>query len=204
MARTRGAKDKSRRKQPAAKIRTPVRPSGPSHGSELAAGTPPGLADRPAVPPGEFEAAIAAELGNTETIACPGPAPSGVTAQPAPAQFDPGALTLDGLASAWQCAFYALGTALAWLRITPDPEPVYAVGRRRGKELAKPSYVIYEHYTRQYLQLNPENTVHVAAGATGLNAIGILPDLIDAVIGARRKAAAKAAQGQPTPVPGST
>lgn len=163
--------------------------------------------DRPAIPPDEFTAAIAAELRNSQA----GQSASSSHANDAapdtaapPASFDPNSLTIDGLASAWQCAFYALGTLLYWLKVTPDPEPVYAVGRRRAKDLARPSYAIYEHYLREYLAVNPDDTVGVAAGATGLNAIGIVPDLIDAVVKARHKAAAAAqTQRQPTPVPGA-
>lgn len=161
-------------------------------------------ADRPAIPPSEFQQAIAAELGKADDVSRPGPDTSTIDATPPAPAFDPTALTIDGLTSAWQAAFYLLGGLLAWLRITPDPEPVYAVGRRRAKELARPSYPIYEYFTREYLAMNPDNSLHVAAGATGLNAVGIVPDLIDAVMGARRKATSKTAQGQSTPVPGVT
>jgi hypothetical protein len=107
---------------------------------------------------------------------------------PAPA-FEPASLTIDGLASAWQFPFYLLGELLHWLRITPDPEPVFAVGRRRAKDLATPSYIVYEHYARQYLGAEPDNQVVAAACVTGLNAIGIVPDVIEAVKLARRRAA---------------
>jgi hypothetical protein len=205
MARTRGAKDKTKRRQPAKHQSSlahqrPVK-APPAAGKDAA---PP--ADRPAIPPDEFQAAIAAELGSAGVTsdashgAGQDPAqPGSPPAQPPP--FDPGALTIDGLASAWQLPFYALGKLLHVLRVTPDPEPIYDVGRRRAKDLAKPSYAIYEYCCREYLRLNPDNTVHVAAGATGLNAIGILPDLIDAIARARAKAAA--AQ-QPMNIPGAT
>jgi hypothetical protein len=190
MARTRGAKDKTRRKQLAAKglLKTPMRPAAqtspvatPVLGGER-------LPERPAIPPDEFRAAIAAELGKADTHVDPGQA-SAVQGGPAPVAFDPGSLTLDGLASAWQLPFYVLALGLAWLRITPDPEPIIAVGRRRAKDLAKPSYAVYEYLLREYLGVHPEHQLYGAAGATALNGIGIVPEIVEAVRQARRKAA---------------
>jgi hypothetical protein len=105
-------------------------------------------------------------------------------------------LTIEGLAAAWQVPFWALAWLLRILGVIPDPEPVVAVGKRRAKDLAKPSYAIYEHYTRQYLGLNPDNSVHVAAGVTALDAVGIVPEIVEACIKSRRSAARVATEGQ--------
>jgi len=206
MARTRGAKDKTLRKKPFHQRRSAQHPAA-AKTVTLTAVTQESPPDRPAIPPDEFTAAIAAEL-QTSQPGSPASSPHGGDApacdSPSPAaSFDPAGLTLDGLAAAWQLPFYALGVALRAMRVTPDPEPIFAVGRRRAKDLAKPSYPIYEHYMREYLAVNPDDTVGVAAGATALNAIGIVPEIIDAVVKARRKAAAAQPQPQPsTPIPG--
>jgi hypothetical protein len=201
MARTKGAKD-ARKRKPA--VRKPPKPV-----TAAPAGTPP--IQRPDLPADDFHAAIAAELQasspSTEGSNQPGQPESAtpqVSPQGAAPAFDPATLTLDGLASAWQVPFWALAWALKILRIIPDPEPVIAVGRRRAKDLAKPSYAIYEHYTRQYIGLNPDNTVHVAAGVTALDALGILPEIVEACMKSRRQAAAAVgSQGQSTGVPGA-
>jgi hypothetical protein len=200
MARTKGAKDAKKRK-PAVKKPPKAKAVTPSP----AAGIPP--IQRPDLPADDFKAAIAAELQSCnagakepgQENAPPQDSPQG----PAPA-FDPATLTVDGLASAWQVPFWLLGHALAMFRVIPNAEPVIAVGKRRAKDLAKPSYAIYEHYAREYLGLHPDNAVHVAAGVTALDAIGIVPEIIEACIKSRRQAVAAAGtQGQPTPVPGT-
>lgn len=194
MARTRGAKDSKPRKKPAPKRPTIKRD--------------PVKIERPALPPDDFHAAIAAELHQAPLpqpgqVADPQVGPQG----PAPASsFDPAALTLDGLASAWQVPFWALGWALTWLRYLPSPEAVTAVGRRRAKDLAKPSYEIYRHLLSEYLSLNPDNQVHAAGAVTALNGVGIVPDLTEAIVKSRREwiAATQRTQQAPTSGPGQT
>ncbi len=149
---------------------------------------------RPPIPPTEFESAIAAELGKADgSSPTPGPCAAGTEpAGPPPAQatsfFEPSTLTIEGLEAAFQAPFFVLSRVLAWLKIAPDPEPIRALGKRRAKVLAKPSYAVYEHYARQYLGLHPDNRVHVAIGVTGLNAIGIAPELVEAIEESRRRA----------------
>jgi hypothetical protein len=196
MARTKGARDAKPRKKAAAKPRK----ASPAAAKTMELGptsklVPPAEIQRPPVPPDDFQAAIAAELnkaslspGPESTLAADAAFTHTDVSAPGPA-FDPASLTLDGLASAWGLAYYALGVILAWLRVTPDADAVAAVGRRRGKDLAKPSYVLYEHWTREYLDLNPQNTVHVAGGATILNFVGTVPEIIDAVRLSRKRAA---------------
>lgn len=183
MARTRGAKDTKPRKKPARRG-----PDSKQGRADLRGQKPKAVpvVERPAIPPDDFATAVAAELGQQA------PATPGASEQPAtPALetpgFDPAALTLDGLASAWQVPFWLLGWALKMLRIIPEPDPVLAVGKRRATDLARPSYEIYTHYAREYLSINPENTVQVAAGVTGLNAIGILPELTEAIVKSRQE-----------------
>lgn len=202
MARTKGAKDNKPRKKSVPRgtggrfqkhtSNTPI-----AERSEVAS------IERPPLPPDDFAAAVAAELGQAP-IAGPGTANGAAQSpspqEPSPVAFDPNALTVEGLTNAWQVPFWALGHLLRILRVIPSADPIIAVGKRRAKDLAKPSYVIYEFYTRQYLGLHPDNQVHVAAGVTGLNATAIVPELVEAVMDARRRSAAAAAgQGGPTP-----
>jgi hypothetical protein len=207
MARTKGAKDARPRKKALPRgtggrfqKRTPIEAS-PMETTAV---------ERPPLPNDDFQAAIAAELGHAPN-ALPEPGPVAETPQvspqgPAPAGgFDPNALTIEGLTGAWQVPFWALGHLLRMLRIIPSADPIIAVGKRRAKDLARPSYTIYEHYTRQYLNLNPENEVHVAAGVTGLNLAAIVPELVEAVLDARRRSAASpAGQGGPPASSGVT
>jgi hypothetical protein len=193
MARKRGAKDKSKRKIPVqSRIRPAIHSAQTTPPVRMQAAPEPQRAsgpERPAIPPDDFKAAIAAELGKADTHVDPGQTSPAVQGGSAPVAFDPGSLTLDGLASAWQLPFYVLALGLAWLRITPDPEPIIAVGRRRAKDLAKPSYAVYEYLLREYLGVHPEHQLYGAAGATALNGIGIVPEIVEAVRQARRKAA---------------
>lgn len=197
MARTKGAKDRTKRKPQC----RPSRPKPPATPADLATD------ERPTLPAEDFDRAIAAELGGVQ--AEPGQesassvSTTGATNEPVQAVFDPGSLTLEGLASAWQVPFWALAWGLKVLGLIPDPEPVIAVGKRRAKDLAKPSYIVYEHYARHYLGLNPDNGVHVAAGVTALNGVGIVPEIVEACLKSRRAGKAAAVQG-PTgsPLPG--
>ncbi len=210
MARTKGAKDRTKRKQPAEKAppKTPMRPAAktspetaPSIGGERSP-------ERPAIPPDEFKAAIAAELGKATNQAqvTPGQDATQGTNRPAEtlapaADFDPAALTIDGLANAWRVPFYALARLLAWLRVAPDPEPIEAVGRRHAKTMAKASFPIWDYYARQYVNVHPDQAVNVSIGVTALDGIGIVPDLIDA-IGESRRRAARAVSSTPQPAAG--
>jgi len=65
------------------------------------------------------------------------------------------------------------------------------VGRRRARDLARPSYEIYRHLLTDYLKLNPDNQVHAAAAVTALNGIGIVPELTEAIVKARKEWAAQ-------------
>ncbi len=212
MARTKGAKDNRPRKRPQPKIsKGPSQPAN-SQGrtappveratpAATATGTSPTAVTSPpvraAIPPTEFEAAIAAELGRADGSS-PTPGPCAADTEPAgppPAQatsFEPSTLTIEGLEAAFQAPFFLLSRVLAWLRIAPDPEPIRALGKRRAKVLAKPAYAVYEHYARQYLGLHPDNRVHVAIGVTGLNTIGISPELVEAIEESRRRAGLRA------------
>lgn len=161
-------------------------------------------AARPAISPDDFKAAIAAELGHASQASEPEEGSQAASCSPPPpASFDPEALTLEGLSNAWRLPFYGLARLLQWLRIAPDPEPIEAVGRRRAKELAKASYPIWEHYARQYVNVHPDQAVNVSIGVTALDAVGILPDLLDAIGESRRRASKPAAAVQP-PAPATT
>jgi hypothetical protein len=209
VARKKGAKDKKPRK-------IPVTRSRPAHGSgqttppvrREASPAPQTLSgpERPAIPPDDFQAAIAAELkqaspSSVEQAGREAPADVGTrtSAPSAPPEFDPSALTEEGLANAWRLPFYGLARLLCLLRIAPEPEPIEAVGRRHAKTMAKASYPIWDYYARQYLNLHPDQTVNVAIGVTALDGIGIIPDLIDAIGESRRRFAARVTTAASTP-----
>lgn len=197
MARTKGARDKAKRKAKAP-VKTTMRPAAatapvatPTIGGER----PP---ERPAIAPDDFKAAIAAELGKASELPGPDNVGSASCSPPVPAaSFDPAALTLEGLANAWRLPFYGLARLLAWLRIAPDQEPIEAVGRKHARVMAKASMPIWEHYSRKYLDVHPDQAVNVSIGVTALDGIGIVPDLIDAIGQSRRRAARNAAAVQP-------
>jgi hypothetical protein len=216
MARTKGAKDNHPRKKPTGKRPPQVNPqrppASPSDEKTGKVPTPPpaAVAARPAIPPSDFKAAIAAELAK-EQPAQPGRVPDADPSSggppTAPAGFDPAALTLEGLANAWQLPFYGLAKLLQVLRLAPSPGPIIAVGKSRAPEMAKASYPIYEHYARQYVNVHPDQAVNASIGVTLLDGIGIVPDLIDAVMESRAdaaRAAARTAPPQPDPVPASS
>lgn len=203
MARTKGARDKSIRKKPAAK-RPPIKRDPPTETPrpEAQSGPP---NERPPLPATDFKAAIAAELHQQTGE----PLPPGQRSAPQPADvpnagqasFEPGTLTIEGLEAAFQVPFFVLSRVLAWLRIAPDPAPIRELGQKRAKVLAKPAYAIYEHYARAYLGLHPDNGVHVAIGVTGLNAVGISPELVEAIEESRRRAALRVAPPVPVTTP---
>jgi hypothetical protein len=196
MARTKGAKDRGLRRKPAAK-RPPIQQDPPSQTLRPEAQSDPAKIERPPIPASDFKAAIAAELNQT-AVSSPGQAETQPSDPANPGQassFEPGTLTIEGLEAAFQVPFFALSRVLAWLRVAPDPGPIRELGQRKARVLAKPAYAIYEHYARQYLGLHPENGIHVAIGVTGLNAVGISPDLVEAIEESRRRAAAR------TPLP---
>ncbi len=207
MARTKGAKDKGKRKAATKPtIRRPVT-------------TPPGASqsppvDRPPIPESEFTAAIAAELGKTDTdadqasrAAGQGPAvPAGSPNPAPPSPFDPSALTMQAMADALQLPFYAMAWLLSVLGIAPDPDPVTAVGKIHAPALAKAVYPIYDYYARQYIGEHPDQAVNACIHVSILDGVAIVPDLVEAVRISRINAAAARAQQQQqrvTSVPGA-
>jgi hypothetical protein len=107
---------------------------------------------------------------------------------------------LEGLTNAWQTPFFGLAALLHVLRIAPDPAPIIEVGQRRAKEMAKASYPLWDYYARRYLNVHPDHGVNVAIGVTVLDAIGIVPDLIGAVLESRRRSVPPPPP-QPAPAP---
>ena len=205
MARTRGAKDNKPRKKPAGK--PPMRQSSPSHTPEPKATTVPAI-ERPPIPLDDFKSAIAADC--SKLLHARAGTGGTVRRQPASVLCPGGRFRSIGLdpgrpGERLAVSFWLLGWGLTLLRVVPAADPVMDVGKRRAKDLAKPSYAIYEHYARQYLKLNPDNTVHVAAGVTALNGVGILPDLVEAIVKSRRVWSDQirlAQQQQPAPAAG--
>jgi hypothetical protein len=111
---------------------------------------------------------------------------------------------MEGLQHAWQTPFYVLAMVLRFIGLAPDPQPILAVGRKRAAELAKATYPVWDYYARQYLHVHPDQQVNVSIGVTVLDAIGIGPDLVEAIYASRANAAkAAAAPGPAGPPPAS-
>lgn len=62
---------------------------------------------------------------------------------------------------------------------------VVQIGDKRAKELAKPSYMIFEHYAREYMAMNPDNPLSLAWAATVLVLCDIGADVAGEVLKAR-------------------
>lgn len=79
---------------------------------------------------------------------------------------------------------------------------VTQIGERRAKDLAKPSYVIFEHYAKEYMAMNPDNPLSLAMVATVLVLCDVSADVAVEISRARadrRQAqiAAGPGEGQP-------
>jgi len=130
-------------------------------------------------PSPEFFSQIEAAMGgpaNDRTLAEPGPqAPAAVTDGCGPAPVSPGE-AVDPLLTkdAWEGV---LRVPFRMLAIAVQAPGVADVGNRRAKDLARPSYVIFEHYAREYLSLNPDNPLSFAWAAPALVLADISADV---------------------------
>jgi hypothetical protein len=167
MPRTHGAIDKRPRKRS-----TGSRPKN-KPAAQIAAGLPAG--DPPAAAPSpEFFQQIEAAMGGPEkqrTLDEPGSqAPAAVTdgcgpAPVSPAQEEP-PLTKEAWEGLLKMPFRLVG------KIMRSPG-IGIVGIKRAKDLARPSYPIFEHYAREYMALDPGNGLSLAYVATMLVLIDV-------------------------------
>ncbi len=117
------------------------------------------------------------------------------TGTPAPASSDVDPLLTK---EAWEGVLRVPFKMLAEAVQAPG---VAEIGRKRARDLAKPSYVIFEHYAKEYLAMSPDNPLSFAWVATALVGIDIAGDVGMEI--ARARAGRKAAElpGPPEGMP---
>lgn len=122
----------------------------------------------------------------------PGTQPSTAGTEPGCAPALPPSTDPPLTREAWEGVLRVPFRLLAQLGQAPA---VAQIGVQRCKDLAKPSYVIFEHYARQYAAMNPDNPLSLAWAATGLVLADIGADVLVELARARaaRRAAAEAA-----------
>lgn len=211
MARTKGAKDKKPRKKPALSM-TPnaIRKrqaaaaardrnqTSPERIGKSSAGTDVGRSDRKPEPNSvaEFNAAIDAELKQRA-----GSPPSATAGRPADATDRVGApieapagpvgdealLTRQAWEGVCRVPFRTLGLCLRALGIIEDQgqTAIAKLAVKRAPDLARPSYVIFEHYAREYTRMNPDDPISLAIVATGLVAADIAEELTEIIVVSR-------------------
>ncbi len=182
MPRTKGAIDKRPRKRSTVRRPRPIAAALPrSPEGPLPAPTP------------EFLRQIDADLGVTEPQLSVGPEPNGSRVPPAPSlsllESEP-PLTREAWEGVLRVPFRVLALAVS----APG---VAEVGNKRAKDLARPSYPIFEHYAREYMSLNPDNPLSLAWAATGLVLADIAADVGVEILRARADRA-----GTPAEIPG--
>lgn len=201
MARTKGAKDKRPRKKPALSM-TPnaIRKRQAAQRARAdaeASGRPetpaPKPTDRKAEPRSvdEFNAAIDAELKQTSDSFPSQDRPADGadrvgTSQQAPAGplEDEALLTRSAWEGVCRVPFRTLGLVLCTLGVI-DRDGQTAIGnlaKKRAPDLARPSYVIFDHYARRYASMNPDDPVSLAIVATGLVAADIAEELAEIIV----------------------
>jgi hypothetical protein len=197
MARTKGAKDKRPRRPARTAVKKTTRTVATQKTPDVTqkaarknhSATPPARTDpTPAAAVNsvdEFNAAITAELSG-RALPCDQAKPADVGGStetpPAGLANQEALLTREAWEGVCRVPFRTLGLILAWLRIVPDPQPIAAVGTRRAKDLARPSYVIFDHYAKRYMDLNPDDPVSLAIAATGLVAADIAEELTEVIV----------------------
>jgi len=211
MARTKGAKDKRPRKAPSKRTTRKVvkkvtparRPASKPAGTP--AETPAANARKdtpPAVPQSvdEFNQAIDAALGVSQAVS-PSPGDSDRPAagdsvgehggSPGPSLIEQEApLTREAWQGVLRVPFRVLGLALAWSGLIDEAgqKAIGLVAEKRAPDLARPSYVLFEHYAKQYAGMDPDNPISLAWAATGLVAASIAEELTEVIVVSRQLA----------------
>ena len=83
--------------------------------------------------------------------------------------------------------FRTLGLCLRALGVIEDQGQA-AIGnlaKKRAADLARPSYVIFEHYAKHYTAINPDDPISLAIVATGLVAADIAEELTEIIVVSR-------------------
>lgn len=201
MARTKGAVDKRPRKRSNVVTKPRIRATKPA---EISAGPKlqvPAPEDAPGGVNPAFLQSIEAALGGPASEPQVEPGAQGATTgttspcTPAPTLPDDPPLTREAWESVLRVPFRLVAQAAGAPRVA-------TIGDKRAKDLAKPSYVIFEHYAREYMAMNPDNPLSLAWAATILVLCDVGADVaveISRARGDRRRAELPAgpAEGQP-------
>jgi hypothetical protein len=184
MARTKGAVDKRPRKRSTVTKRKPKTPAAIAAAESPAVNLPDG--PLPGVNP-EFLRGIDAALNEPQVSG--GPATPAPSAQAPTLSAEEAPLTRD----AWEGVLRVPFRIIALATQAPG---VADVGTKRAKDLARPSYLIFEHYAKQYMAMNPDDPLSLAWAATGLVLADIAADVGVEIMQARaRRAAAELPPG---------
>lgn len=210
MARTKGAKDRKPRKKAALSMTPNAIRKRQAYARDRdqatverigkpSAGTDVGRTDRKpeANSVEEFNAAIDAELkqrvGSPDSAAADN-RPVDVAdrvgssnEQPAGPVADEALLTRQAWEGVCRVPFRTLGLCLRAVGIIEDQgqTAIAKLAVKRAPDLARPSYVIFEHYAREYARMNPDDPVNLAIVATGLVAADIAEELTEIIVVSR-------------------
>jgi len=144
----------------------------------------------------EFNAAIDAELSQRVGTPFSTPADRPVdeadrvgssNEQPAGPAGEEALLTRQAWEGVCRVPFRTLALCLRVLGIIEDQGQA-AIGKlavKRAPDLARPSYVIFEHYAREYARMNPDDPISLAIVATGLVAADIAEELTEIIVVSR-------------------
>jgi len=145
----------------------------------------------------EFNAAIDAALSSKGAAALGSPA-EGQAAEASDRvgsvqEQPPGPIADEVLLTrqAWEGVCRVPFRTLAWiLRAsgTIEDQGQAAIGKQataRAPDLARPSYVIFEHYAKEYARLNPDDPISLALVATGLVAADIAEEIMEIILVSR-------------------
>jgi hypothetical protein len=193
MPRTKGAIDKRPRKHSTAVKKKRAQPAASVAPRDSAPPAP--AADCNSRPAPEFFNAIDAALHEPQVESGAQAATVGTTpaCPPAPVSDDP-PLTCEAWEGVLRVPFRLLSAAAG----APG---VAQIGVKRAKDLARPSYIIFEHYAREYLAMNPDDPLSLAWAATGLVLADIAADVAVEIGKARAdrrgELPAGAAEGKP-------
>jgi len=207
MARTPGAKDKKPRRKPALsmtpnairkrKKREAEKRTEISRTPDKPAPKPPSDRKVETTSVDEFNAAIDAALSGksvaSSSVAAEGQAADGADRVGAVGEQPPGPIADEVLLTrqAWEGVCRVPFRTLAWiLRAsgTIEEQGQAAIGKlatARAPDLARPSYVIFEHYAKEYARMNPDDPISLALVATGLVAADIAEEITEIVLVSR-------------------
>jgi len=194
MARTPGAKDKRPRKPRSRKAKPKsATKGGAKAGPQRAAATPADInaATRCAIDDvsasvDEFTRAIEAELRPQGIVSMP--SGSGQASESAAQSADDDALlSRQAWCGVCRVPFRVLGRVLVSTGVISQADGIIAVGDKRAPDLARPSYVLFLHYAKEYARLNPDDPISLAWVATGLVGADIAEEIAAAILADRAR-----------------